>query len=238
MDRGAWWATVHGVEKSWHYCDWAQTQHTQKKHSKENEESWVLKLELNKVSQPLNLPEPSSYSEKEITGPVLQGFLAYFSLTGAVLKAQSPFCSTLSSCLALATDLTCPPVNQAPGLSWTVYILMGQICNLTALSTNGTSFDQSSAGESTHKCVSELCQEESTKGSEVGPASNRLQPKFIFSTRDIISLAGLARGPSSASLKFSQTLRICFVTDIHLVYSSAMSLGHLSVGTQQRRGFN
>lgn len=92
-----------------------------------------------------------------------------------------------------------------------------------------------SAGESTQQCVSELCQQESTKGSEVGPAINRLQPKFIFSTRDIISLAGLARGPSSVSLRFSQALRICFVTDTHLVYSSAMSLGNLSVGTQQKK---
>ena len=35
----------------------------------------------------------------------------------AVLKAQSPSCSTLSLCVARAMDLTCLPVNQAPGLS-------------------------------------------------------------------------------------------------------------------------
>ena len=94
------------------------------------------------------------------------------------------------------------------------------------------------SGESRHQCVSELCQRESTKRSEVGPAINRLQPKFTFSARDIISLAGLARGPSSVSLRFSQARRICFVTDTHLVYSSAMSLGNLSIETRERRVFD
>ena len=214
------------------------TAHTEK-NSKENEESWVLKLELSKVSQPLNLPESSFLFRKGDTWARTPRFSGIFQSKGSCIKSTKSFLQHFVFMCSAGNGLNVPACK--PG-AWAL---------LNCIHSDGSNLQLDwhcsqmahllislSAGESTNQCVSELCQEESTKGSEVGPAVNRLQPKFILSTRDIISLAGLARGSSCVSLRFSQALRICFVTDTHLVYSSAMSLGNLSVGTQQKRGFN
>lgn len=159
--------------------------------------------------------------------PILQ---AYFRLMGGGLEAQSPFC--LSLFLLCHWEMTSMPACDTS--AWSLPNCRhlgggggGQIRNLIVLSSNGTSFDQNcSRRKQTLACL-RLCQGESTKRCEVGLAINRLQPKFIFSARDIISSVGLARGRSYVSLRVSQALRFCFVTDTHLVYSSAMSLGNL-----------
>ena len=81
-----------GWKRTGHY--W-MTEHRhsthRKKHSKENEESWVLKLELNKVSQPLNLPEPSFLFRKGDTWTSTPRFSGIFQSKGSCIKSTKSF---------------------------------------------------------------------------------------------------------------------------------------------------
>ena len=88
-ERGAWRTTVHGVEKS--RTQLSDQHSTHRKHSKENEGSWALKLELNKVSQPLSLPKPSFLFRKGDNWTSTPRFAGIFRSKGRCVKSTKSF---------------------------------------------------------------------------------------------------------------------------------------------------
>lgn len=82
--------------------------------------------------------------------------------------------------------------------------------------------------------VSQLCPKECRALRLVCPLTGYSLSSSSQTDRDIISSARLARGRSYVLLKVFQALKFCFVIDTHLVYSPAMSLSNLSVGTQEK----
>jgi len=86
MDRGAWWATVHGVEKSQTQLKWFSTHtHTRKQNLSPEDISTALSP---KLGLPITLPLlPASLSLREVSG----SFFSAWQKPGSEKKQQCLF---------------------------------------------------------------------------------------------------------------------------------------------------